>query len=103
MFQDWDYTQLRNLCAEAKDRILQEGECLFRDGTQANYVYMLLEGKLRVEKEVLVSAINYWPLDRANWCERTIKNKVLFKIRDIEPMTFLGEQETVNNNTFWPV
>lgn len=22
MFQDWDYTQLRNLCAEAKDRIL---------------------------------------------------------------------------------
>lgn len=64
---------------------------------------MLLEGKLRVEKEVLVSAINYWPLDRANWCERTIKNKVLFKIRDIEPMTFLGEQETVNNNTHWPV
>lgn len=36
-------------------------EVLLRDGIQADYVYFFLSGKLRVEKEVDVSNVNYWP------------------------------------------
>ena len=64
---------MRNLVAEAKDRILQDGELLFKDGTTAHYLYFLLEGALRVEKEVFVSSKNYWPTEGHNWAELVVK------------------------------
>jgi CRP-like cAMP-binding protein len=52
---------MRCFVHELKERILYKDEVLFRDGTKADYIYFLLKGKLRVEKEVDVEAVNYWP------------------------------------------
>jgi hypothetical protein len=46
-------------------------------------MYFLLEGTLRIEKEVFVTQKNYWPSQEGQWCERMLKSKVLYKIRDI--------------------
>ena len=81
---------------------MEEGEFLFKDGTPANFIYFLFEGKLRVEKEVLVQSVNYWPKERSSWCERMIQNKVLYKIRDIEPLRVIGEKEVAYDKP-WPV
>ena len=90
------------MVTEAKDRVLQEGEFLFKDGTTAHYMYFLLEGALRIEKEVFVSSKNYWPIDGQNWAERMVNSKVLYKVRDIFPHTLIGEHEVVNGS-IWPV
>jgi hypothetical protein len=86
----------------AKERILKKDEVLFRDETSANYFYFLLKGRVRVEKVVDVNSINYWPKTSKSWCERTIKNHVLYKIQDIEAFTMFGETECVDNKP-WPV
>lgn len=64
-----------------------------------------MKGKLRVEKQVDVSRSNYWPTqtrDRGEWCERTIKNRVLYNIEDVEPFTVIGAYECSLNKR-WPV
>lgn len=77
-------------------------EVLFRDSTTAEYIYFLLRGKLRVEKMVDVSAVNYWPEQKSNWCERTIMNRVLYKVSEIEPDSVIGEKECIGSLK-WPV
>jgi hypothetical protein len=56
--------------------VLNKDECLFRDDTSADYMYLLVKGRLRVEKEVDVSAANHWPLKEPEkelkWVERRI-------------------------------
>jgi CRP-like cAMP-binding protein len=61
IFKEWESSQLRSLVTEAKDRVLSDGEFLFKDGTTAHFMYFLLEGTLRIEKEVYVTQKNYWP------------------------------------------
>ena len=52
---------MRGFVSDIKERIMGKDEVLLRDGIQADYVYFFLSGKLRVEKEVDVSNVNYWP------------------------------------------
>ena len=61
-----------------------------------NYVYFLMNGRLRVEKEVDVYDKNYWPTDKHAWCEKKIDSHVLFKIQEINPYTILGERECID-------
>lgn len=68
-FNVWDNTKLRPFLHDAKERFLYRGECLVREGTLTNYVYFVLQGKLRVEKEVTVKSGNKWPVDFQKWRE----------------------------------
>ncbi len=85
-----------------KERVLAKNEVVFCDGTPADYVYLLIKGRLRVEKEVEVSSVNHWPEKNASWTERKIKNLVRYKVSEIEPFTLIGEKECIKNLR-WPV
>ena len=95
-FEKWEYQKLNSLLFEVKERILQKDECLCREGMALNYVYFLMNGRLRVEKEVDVYDKNYWPTDKHAWCEKKIDSHVLFKIQEIKPYTILGERECID-------
>jgi hypothetical protein len=45
-----------NIMTDTKERILQPGEYMFRDGTPAHFLLFQMEGKLRLEKEVNISS-----------------------------------------------
>ena len=51
-FSGWGRTRVESVIKETKERILQEGECLFRDQQLAHSVYLLLSGRIRIEKTV---------------------------------------------------
>ena len=53
-FRSWELTRLRPFTVELRERRLDKDECLVRERTASNYMYFLVEGKLRVEKEVIV-------------------------------------------------
>ena len=78
---------------ECKERILSLGECLFRDRQMAHSTYMLISGKLRVEKTVPTETQNYWPLDHDEWGRKLVKSRVLFRIQEVVPYCFVGERE----------
>ena len=40
---------------------MSEDEVLFEDQTKSEYLYFLLSGSLRVEKQVTVITENFWP------------------------------------------
>lgn len=89
-----------------KERVLAKDEVVFCDGTQADYIYLLVKGRLRVEKEVEVSSVNHWPEDvqvdnqllkKTQWTERKIQNHVLYKVNEIEPFSLIGEKECIKN------
>lgn len=51
LFQSWDTEKLKRLCQSSKERVLAQDEVLFGDGLGAEgQFYVLLEGRLRVEK-----------------------------------------------------
>ena len=79
-----------SFCHELKERILVKDEVLFKDQCSAEYIYFLTAGRLKVEKEVIVEATNYWPKKDASWCERKVKNKVMYKVFEILPNTVIG-------------
>jgi len=81
-----------SFCHELKERILVKDEVLFKDQCSADYIYFLTEGKLKVEKEVIVEATNYWPQKDNLWCERKVKNKVMYKVFEILPNTVVGQK-----------
>jgi len=80
VLQGWDYNQIRSFSQEVKERVLKKDEVLFRDGTAASYFYFLLRGRVSVEKVVNVKSANYWLKGKMQWCERSIKTQVLYKI-----------------------
>jgi hypothetical protein len=51
-------------------------EVLFEDQTKAEYLYFLLSGKLRVEKEVVEVTENFWPIKSHTWKTKQVQQKV---------------------------
>jgi hypothetical protein len=43
-------------------------------------VYFLIEGKLKVEKEVVVKYKNRWPVKKDEWASRPVKDRVLYLV-----------------------
>ena len=46
---------------------------LFEDGTRAEMLYFLTAGSLRIEKEVNITNVNFWPVDKFKWEETKVK------------------------------
>lgn len=46
-----------------KSRVLQTNEVLFEDSTQADALYFLIRGSLRIEKEVEITNQSFWPIN----------------------------------------
>ena len=62
-FNTWDESRLKNLLQVSKERILNNDECLVREEQDQSYIYLLVQGKIRVERIVQVESVNYWPQD----------------------------------------
>ena len=60
-FNSWSENRLKNLFINAKERVMNNDECLIRERQEQPYIYMLISGKLRVERHVQVESCNYWP------------------------------------------
>ena len=101
-FRSLEPFQLKSFVTDVKERLLCEGEFLFKDQTAAHYLYFLLEGELRIEKEVFVSSKNYWPAEGGNWRELMVKNRVLHKVQEVGPQRIIGEREVIQGAS-WPV
>ena len=94
-FREWEDQRLRNLINCAKDRLLCNDECLIREQQAQSDVYMLVSGKLRVERKVKVESNNYWPDTDQCWVEKKVASNVLFKISEILPMQMFGERDCI--------
>jgi hypothetical protein len=96
---------MRALVHEIAERRLHKDECLLRDNTEAEYVYFFIQGRLRVEKEVDVSALNYWPHSKSTWSERKVMNHILYKVATVEPYSVIGERECskLTISKYWPL
>ena len=80
----------------AKERVLNNDECLIREKQAQPYIYLLVSGKLRVERLVKVESRNYWPEHvNCSWIEKKVTSDVLFKISDIVPFKMFGERECI--------
>jgi len=77
-FRYWDQPRLRTFLVDGKERVLVKGECLVREQTISNYIFFLLQGKLKVEKEVVVHCHNAWPDSNGNRFEKRVQDRVLF-------------------------
>ena len=95
-FNSWEETRLKNLLMNARERVLNADECLIREQQAQPYIYLLVSGKLRVERKVKVESLNYWP-DAAtkDWVEKKVTSDVLFKVSEILPMKMFGERECI--------
>lgn len=81
---------------EVKERILNKDEYLIREKQGQPYIYLLLEGQLRVERRVTDETMNYWPKDKSsNWVEKKVTSNVLFKIMDLLPYKMFGERQCI--------
>ena len=49
---------------------------------KAEHFYILIDGKLRIEKEVEIQKMNFWPIQSKGpvWEATSITKRVLFKI-----------------------
>ena len=75
---------------------MQKDEVLFEDHTLADTLYFLVDGKLRIEKEVDVCNQNFWPTKESEWLSTKVTQKVLFKIADVKPYRFIGEAQLMS-------
>ena len=51
-FESWNDQKLWIVCELMKTRVMNKGEVLFEDSTRADMLYFLIQGQLRIEKEV---------------------------------------------------
>ena len=49
-FKLWKEADLKNMIISSKERVLNNDECLMREEQSQNYVYLLLKGKVRIER-----------------------------------------------------
>lgn len=99
-FNNWEDSRLKVLMLDVKERILNKDEVLIREKQSQPYIYMLLEGTLRVEKQVINESLNYWPKDKQkSWVEKKLTSNVLFKIMDINPFKMFGERQCIYEHT----
>ena len=80
LFAEWDEMRVRGFSQCVKERYLTEGEFLLRDCQQADCIYFVIQGTLRIEKEVDLYKRNQWPANKQNRLQRTVKNSVLYKV-----------------------
>eukprot|EP00347_Sterkiella_histriomuscorum_P011886 403370722 len=93
-FLNWDQEKLKRLTQVIKERVLKQGEFLFHDGMKGNNcVYILVNGVIRLEKQVDIQRENFWPINAKNWESTCINKKVLFKIQEVSGVQFMGERE----------
>lgn len=52
--KDWTDKRLQALSQVMKGRLMRENEVLFEDQTKAEYIYFLIRGTLRIEKDVII-------------------------------------------------
>lgn len=71
---------------DSRERMLSKGEYLAREGTPMNFAYLLLEGSLRVEKEVEVKSLNKWPAVANNETftnTKHVRSKVVYTVHEL--------------------
>ena len=69
MFKElgWDSLKMKILIEKVQQRVLKPGEILFEDGMPADYLYFLVQGELKLEKEVQIDNYGFHPLDSQKW------------------------------------
>ena len=67
VFKTWNDQKLKNACQVMKSRKMKKGEVLFEDQTKAEYLYFLIAGSLVVEKQVVITNENFWPIAKQTW------------------------------------
>lgn len=80
LFKNWDIEKLKKFCSTSRERVLKKDEILFKDGMKGDNLYILLQGSLRLQKEVLVHKDNYWPTTHKTWESTSVENRVLYTI-----------------------
>ena len=83
-----------------KSRRMKKGEVLFEDQTKAEFLYFLIAGSLRIEKEVVITSENFWPIDFKQWEETVVEQIVQFKVSEIEKFELIGANELMRNRNY---
>ena len=88
----WEYNKLKTFLGDSRVRVLNKDECLCRENLYANYICLLIEGSIRVEKKVFVESMNYWPQKNEEWVQKNIPSHILFKVSEIEAYKMFSER-----------
>ena len=79
----------------------RQGEVLFKDGMKAwGQFYILVNGVIRLEKEVEIERGNLWPVKSDRWESNKIQKNVLFKIQEVKGVLLIGEREFTSNGIY---
>lgn len=93
-FMNWDPEKLKRLTMLIKERVLKKDEYLFRDGANAtNSFFILIDGAIRLEKQVEIKRENFWPVTAKGWESTAVQKQVMFKIEEVNGVQLLGERE----------
>lgn len=92
-FQDWNVAKLYRLASVILVMQYKKGQTLYSVGEPAHDLYVIREGKVAVQVEILLQRTNRWPVKKDRWQEVTLKRRFQKTLRVCEQGDFFGEQE----------
>lgn len=66
----------------------------------ADYLFLLIKGELRMEKDVIMKSENFWPISKKNWEATEVEKRVSFNIKTITGNQVLAENEVLTNKLY---
>jgi CRP-like cAMP-binding protein len=98
LLQYWPRSKLEKLSNTALRRVYQNvNDVVFRQGDPSNHIFFIVEGSVKIMKEVSVTATNKWPIGSSKWHEERKKASMPIVLNTLEKGDYFGEVAVLRN------
>jgi hypothetical protein len=100
IMQGFDHEHIIKLVHSYNNTVHKEGNVIVEFNTKPTQMFILKEGKLKVEKQITLKNTNLWPTGVNKRKVLSRKRKILKTIDSINPKQVFGLHELLNNEPF---
>mmetsp|Transcript_15434 Transcript_15434/g.29053 ORF Transcript_15434/g.29053 Transcript_15434/m.29053 type:complete len:848 (-) Transcript_15434:296-2839(-) len=97
IFDNWPRSKIQKMCTTCTRKTFKPGDVIFRQGDVPDCIYFIIDGKVSINKEIVIIVRNRWPTGNNEWDGVAKKRIQPHPVDELERGNFFGELSIIKN------
>ena len=97
IFDNWPRSKIQKMCATCSRKTFKPGDIIFKQGDIPDNIYFVIDGTVRIDKEIMIVIRNRWPTGSSEWDGVAKKRIKMHPVCELGKGSFFGELSIIQN------